>query len=665
MRAPLTYVADVNPEQTVAQVNELPEDRNFAEDEEVMAYIVNHVLPIIDYTVQNRGSLSEKWAANRRMDLQIFDDNRKYVGRSNTYMPAWSRANKTLIANMSAGLFPSDEYLDVIARTPGVMDEESKLMKSYLLHQFGTVAKVPNKIKPFLREFGNTGNAVLKFSWNQERKNMRKRSLLNPNMMMSDGRQSPAYHEGLSVSVRSIHNVFFFPMTAESLQDIQLITEVVQVSNGYVREMTRKKAWANGEQAIGNRTEMNKLLQSARLIEEKDNASDEPANVASTGDLGQTYLLETYTYMKLPKSAYNADEDTEAPVPVQIISCGGTLLNVRRNPFFHQAPPYLVARDNVHAGSFYGRGLAEMVAGLQHLANDFANQGNDAAIYALNPIVKVNTSYLKGLPPKMRPGAVWRMTDIDKGMAFDRPPMELIQGGQSMLQFYLGAVSDYGGAPPVLQGQSGGRSAKTATGAQILQRNALQPLQDVIEDIETDVLTPLMYHTQCLARQFQDRMEGLMVMGKPQELDPAIFEKEFEFRVLASSQMVNQQMRAQSVQQYLMAVTPLIPYLMQIGYKFDPAPLLRNMYYDGFGFRGFEDILQRVAPPNIMGPPPEGEEERGAPGQQTPPLPPNVSGFPGGEQMANPVPGEGDELGSVQAPAQQLAALFGATGGAL
>ncbi len=664
MRAPLTYVADVNPEQTTAMVNELPEDRNFADDADVVAYITNHILPIIDYTVQNRSALSEKWAANRRMDLQIFDDNRKYVGRSATYVPAWARANTTLIANMSAGLFPSDEYLDVIARSTDAGDEESKMMKSYLLHQFGTVGKVPNKIKPFLREFGNTGNAVLKFSWNQERKNMRKRSALNPNMMATDGRQSPAYHEGLSVSVRSIHNVFFFPMTAESLQDIQLITEVVQVSNGYVREMMRKKAWVNGEMAISNRTEMDKLLQEARLIEEKDKASDESANMASTGDLGQTYLLETYTYMKLPKPAYNADEDTDAPVPVQIISCGGIFLNVRRNPFFHQAPPYLMARANVHAGSFYGRGMAEAVAGLQHLANDFANQGNDAAIYALNPQVAVNTSYLKGPPPKMRPGVVWRMTDIDKGMKFFHPPLELLQGGQQMLQFYLGAVSDYGGAPPVLQGQSAGKGAKTATGAQILQRNALQPLQDVIEDIETDVLTPLMYHTQCLARQFQDRMEGLMVMGKPKELDPNIFEKEFEFRFLASSQMVNQQMRAQSVQQYLGAVTPLIPYLMQIGYKFDPAPLLRNMYYDGFGFRGFEDILQRVAPPNIMGPQAPGAEGGQGASPGGPPAPPNVSGFPGGEQMMNPVPGEGDELGAVQDPAQQLAALFGATGGA-
>lgn len=659
--APVLPVAEATPNESTAEVQELPMDINFADNEDVKNQFANDIYPTIQWLIANRQGLNEEWAKNRRMDLLIHDEGRKYNGRSNAYFPSWAKANNTIISNMASGVFPSDDYLDVQAMFPDG-DEDAKAMKAYMMHQVSAVSKLPSKIKPFIRERNNTGNGVIKFWYNKQPSE--KKSLRTFRGDQSMG--APVYNEGIMASVRSIHNVYVYPVTAEGPQDLLLITEITQVTNGYVRQMGRMHGWKNTDLAINNRNEMMSLMEQGKLVQEKDGLTPDAMGPAS-GDLAVTFILESYTFMKLPKAAYLPDEDPESALPVQVFSVGTQPLVIRRNPFFHQCPPYMFSRMNVHAGSFYGTGMATIVRGLQYLTNDFANQGNDAGVFSMMPVGFMNPAFMIGPPPKLRPGALLRMTDIDKGFKFDRPPTELITAGQAMIQFYSGATADFGGAPPVLQGQSAGRGARTATGAQILQRNALQPLSDEIDDIEGDICVPYMKKGQILARQYEDRERALLIMGKPGTVNPSIFDKEYEFMWLASSQMVNQQMRAQQVMTFLQAVTPLIPYMMQLGYTFDPAPLLKKVYYDGFGFRGFDDILKRGMPMGMMQPGGQQGQQGQQTGQQSPQgqPPANVSAFPGGEQMNNPVPGEGDELQNVQTPAQELAGLLGATGGAL
>lgn len=659
---PVLPIQDVVPDETVAEVNELPEDHNYAEDKDVLAFVKGQVFPVVRFIVANRTSLSESWAENRRMDLLIHDKNQGYRGRSNNYIPAWAKANNTLISQMSSGLFPTDEYLDCAAMGDA-SPEEAALMKAYAQYQFGDVAKLPWVIKPFLREMNNTGTGVLKYGWNKSAGRNVKRDPSSASGYGPDKRV--AYNEGLYVSARSIHNVYVYPVTAEHARELQLVTEVVSVPNSFVKQMGREKKWKNIEMALNNKSEMNAVLEAAKLIGEKDNLSPDASNPISE-ELGMTYILETYTYMKLPEDAYLDGEDTEALLPVQIFSVGGTPLCVRRNPNFHQSMPYLFGRANTHAGSFYGIGFAQYVRGLQHQCNDFANQGNDAATYALNPIIKMNPAFIVGTPPKIRPGVVWKLTDIRQGVEFDRPPTELITAGQSLLSYYSAAVADFGGAPPVLQGRGGGGGARTATGTQVLQRNALQPLQDQIEDLEGDVMVPLMKRLQCLARQFQDRELGLLVGGASKVVSPDVFDKEFEFRWLASSQMVNQQMRSQQVMTFVQSVAPLIPLIQQQGYVFDPVPLFKKVYYDGFGFRGFDEIFKK-APMQVGGmggpgmSPIPGQQAPGAQSQSQSQSQP--SAFPGGEQMENPVPGEGDQFNAANSPEQQLAGFLGGMGG--
>lgn len=655
--SPVLPINDASPDDAVNQTNELPEDYNFADDEDSKAFFTNEVLAIVKFITTNRVALSEKWAENRRMDYMVFDENQNYRGRSNAYIPAWAKVNKTLISQMSSGLFPTDEYLDCSAMN-GATDEEAAMMKAYAQYEFGEVAKLPYVIKPFLREMNNAGTAVLKYGWNQQRQGSLKRSKLD---VIEPDNEHPTYNEGLYVSARSIHNVFVYPVEAEHPRELQLIAEVVQIPNSFVLKMGRLKRWKNTEFAINNRAEMNAILEKARLIGEKDNLSPDTLGPV-TQTLGMTHVCEIYTYMRLPKRAYLPGEDTDELLPVQIFCVGSVPLSIRRNPFFHQCMPYLFGRDNVHAGSFYGIGTASMVKSLQQLVNDFSNQANDASNYALNPIIKLNPTFIVGTPPRLRPGVVWKMTDIDQGVKFDRPPPELITAGQSVMSYWQGAVADFGGAPPVLQGKSGSGGAKTATGSQILQRNALQPLQDTIEDLEGDVFVPLMKRLQSLARQFQKRDVGLLVSGSSKTVSPDIFDREYAFRWLASSQMVNQQMRAQQVLTLIQAAAPMIPYLMQLGYKFDPVPLFKKAYYDGMGFREFDKIFQRGMPPQVGLPQPGQPQPPGAQQAQSP-AQPQVSGFPGGPQVDNPVPGEGDELTAVKTPMEELSSVLGSLGG--
>lgn len=103
--------------------------KNWVSDPEMVERLKNEVWPILQWTRKNRMELEENWRAVRRMLLMQHDEGQRYIGRSNSYIPAWARALITLTSQVSRGLFPSDEYMDVTAKE-GTDAESARAVKS-------------------------------------------------------------------------------------------------------------------------------------------------------------------------------------------------------------------------------------------------------------------------------------------------------------------------------------------------------------------------------------------------------------------------------------------------------------------------------------------------------------------------------------------------------
>jgi len=659
----LIPTVDVQAARAVGAASGFPVLKNYADHDDIRQFAVSVLTPLIAQTRQDRAELELEWQALRKMVMLKHDENQRYKGKSNAYLPVYKRSEQTQVSMLSSGLFPSDDYLDVADRAEG-SSERAKAVKTYLQWEFERVAHVRAKLKPFLRQFIRYGNSVLKYWYHKE---TRYEGRVSPQDQLLAvlgqgpvGSFKPVCVDGLRVSSRSIFYWYVYPNTAESLDDATMVFEDMDVPKQHIIAKGKSGEWKNIEHALsGNHV----TEHSAHQAEHFADAGIQTPELFSGNDLGGVVTLtEVWTYMPLPDpDQYLEGEKVGTPVPVRLVLAGSTVLRATRNPLWTQKPPYLVARANVDPGLFYGDGVGRASKDTQYLANDFANQTNDCGMYGLNPIVKANPALMAGPMRPLAPGVTYFMTDINQGMAFDRPPIEQVNMGLTMLQTLIGMNQDFGGTPPILQGSAAGRVAKTATGAQILQKNASVPLQDIVEDLELDVLVPLMHATWVLAQQFREQPVLARVAGMQLQVSPSDLAIDPEFRWLASSQAANSQQRAQQVISFLQVMPQLVPLLQQSGKMFDPEPLLRKLHNDGFGFRGFEQVVRPLPPAPAM---PGSPDAGGAPGESGS-LP-----MDGGDRVRSAVeqvggeyadvaPGEGEAFMEVREAADDIAGDMG------
>lgn len=648
-----------------AGVPMLPSLDNVAEDPNIIEWLNKNLYQLVSKLRSRRQPLELEWQALRRMGQLVRDDGAKYLGRSQAYVPVWARTANTLISTIQQGLFPSDDYMDVYDRGSGDT-ETARALKAYMQFEFETVGQVRRYTKPGIRQFVTYGNFVAKFVYKKELK-VRGRMLKGLDAMLTAGfsQESSAYDEGLCFSARDLFKVWAYPETAESQRDLLLVMEDIDMPRAHIERMGRLRRWVNVDAA----------LTGSQPTETAYNRSQQMADQGAMPDVNEFVgnelaevrtLTEVWTFAPLPKKCLLQGEQEGDYVPTRILLAGAANipLVVMRNPYFHQCFPYLIGRQNVEPGFFWGSGSGRLARWLQYLANDFANQTNDAGIYALNPILVLNPSYVAGPLPPLRPGVTWKMTNINEGMRFERPPIELMQAGNTQMNQYISMTQDFSGAPNVLQGSGAGKAAKTATGAQILQRNALSPLQDLVEDLENDVLVPLMRGAWRNAMQYRETDTVLRVMGSPLTVRPEDLAIDAEFRWLASSQAANAQQRAQAGIQFIQSLLPLMPLLNQQGYVVDPLPLLRRVYNDGLGFRGFDEMIKQAqagaapgsAPPMQPGQPPQ---QTPATQEQGDRVRSALEQLNGQHNSGDMVPGEGGDFMQMRHGADETAALQG------
>lgn len=581
-----------------------------------------------------RQTLEEEWLAIQRMIVLAHDDGRKYIGRSAAYLPVYARARKTLTSQITKNLFPSDEYMDVSDRENG-QTEAAKSVKTVIQYEFDVSARARAMFKPFVGQFVDFGFAVMKrwYRTNKVIKPKRVRTKVAPTKM-----GDVKYDEGFTLSNRSVFNVVVYPEWAEEKRDLQIEAERMEVSSAYVNAMANSKRWVNCEEALttGANSDNFDWCNQQSMVDVSSIPGTYQWRNAKGHPMDSVTIVEAWFRMVFPKDQYADDEDPTLPVPARAVFVNGVPVLCRRNPFYDQESPYEYARDNIVAGNFYGNGAGRLVRFLQYLANDFANQTNDVGIYGLNPITLVNTSYFSGAMDALKPGRTYRVRDLDKSIKFVSPDVNIVQWGQGLLNSIVLMAQDGSGAMPVLQGS---KAASTATGTERLQQNAMQPLQDTVEDIEAQVMIPLMRAAWELARQFRNKPFFRKVLGEPpvdangqplldpitkqpmpapmvvHEILPANIDIDCEMKYLASSQAVSRSARQQQLLAFIQLMQPLMPLLQLQGKMLNPELIAQRGWSDGLGNRNFDKL---IIPMPMQGMPMQG----GGPVQPGQPQPP-------------------------------------------
>lgn len=670
-QAPYASVAEVSLADEVqrsATPQLFPDIQNYATDEDTYNFCQNEVRSIIRRIKMRRKPLEDEWLAIQRLRTLTHDGGQKYKGRSNVYMPTYATAHNTIVSQLSRGLFPSDDYMDVYAKDIN-REQEATAVKDAIKYEFECNAKIKVQTKPMLSQVVDHGNGVVKY-WFRTGKEFKGRK---QNKQFSF---TPIHQSGLTVSARSIFNVVVFPETASDEKEVQLTAEYITVSQEYAKALGASDRWLN----------MDKALAAGATNSEEQTARDQTLNDVAkipgiTEDVDGTdarengpakllTVIECYCSIKLPKSAYVEGEDSSRPVPARIVFLGDIPVSVTRNPFYHQKHPYKWYRVNVVPGSFYGSWCGRRARYLQYLINDFANQTNDAGIYSLNPMWAMDTNLMVGPILPVAPGRIYRVRgDLKNALQPIRPEGAHIQYGNQLLNLYISALMDNTGAPPVLQGV--GRSEETATGQSILQRNSLQPLQDVVEDGEAQVFAPLMEDCWALIVQYSDK--EVLINGKAIALSD-LDEFFYDFKFIASSQVANQQARATQATAFLQALVPMIPLMLQQGQVINPTPVLKRLYTD-LGLRQFDEFVYPVQQNPLMMQQLMSQQAQGAPSnndtgnsQQNMPMPT----VPNGPENNAPIPGMGlgeapaqatDDFDVTRTIADEMAAMAGRAGG--
>jgi hypothetical protein len=647
---------------------------NLADDDYIKGQIREHLVGLIEEGRRQRQPLEEEWRAIDRMEMLMHDSSQMYFGRHNAYLPVFMRIVRSLVAQLRRGLFPSDEYMDVADRLTGD-PQRAFPTKAYVQWELESNARVRMQAAPMLGQLVKQGQTVWKRWYNREVHYQGKMVQGPFGPQLSYG---PTYREGLRVKPISIFNFYMWPTTAGSIHEAEWVWEDIDVPLSQIQYLIEKGVLKGNRAAMDAPEPDTHQLQASEVHQNLYGiAAPQQGTLQGNHLAAVRTLTHAWGKLKLPRHMLLPNEDPDCPYPVRIVMAGQVPVYVTRNPFLDQMPPYDCLSTNTRPGFIYGYGDGKAAQAVQSLTNDCFNQLMDVQAYCNNPVLKYNPTLCPFPLPALYPGVPMPTLDINQGMAFERPPHQMVDYGQGMVSFLRGLEEDLAGAPPQSQGNSS-RQAKTATQAQILQYNSMTPLQDRVEEIENGMLVPTAKAAWMLGQQYRDATIFAIVSGASVKVTPADLVIDAEFRWLASSQAIAQAQRMQQMTQILqVAVNPaVLQLLMGQGYIVDPAPLIARMY-GAAGLRGYDSFIRRMGPPMAPGMPvpPEmmaaqaqafqgaaGMMDRQAPGDRARSATEQAGAGPQGGRP-DAMPGEANEFMAVRQQADDLAGSYGGMNG--
>jgi hypothetical protein len=569
--------------------------RNYATVDKVRQRIQKEIVPLINNVRSNRQAMNAWWRKLFHVWTMQHDGDEGYRGKSKLFMPAGRKGIETLSAQLIAGTFPGDDVFGAMARGDDAnAADRAENVKRVLKYRIDSTANVRIKADPFYRQLVITGNSPVKVFHQRKSINAKLRNVLG----MMETKERILFDSPVFKPVDAA-DFYMWPESVDDTRDVQIMFE--DLSTTYAHALSRARDGAYDMEQVkksgSNSNQQTRTSTQDRLEAQELSLTD------TSGGWGVVDITEIW--MDFDPAAESKEEERN-PVPFLItITAGGEVWRAIPNPFWHQMPPFLPGRMGITQGRILGTGFVEAIRELNRLLNDQTNQAMDAADYVINPIVKTNPLLVHGRLAKLAPGVQWFVTDIERAVSFERPPVELINASSILMTQTQSWIQDFMGAPPVLSGGGApGRAFKTATGIGTAQANARLPLQEIVRLQEECVWKPMLMMFHSIDQQFAK--EPFLVPGKEQgqrtRLSPDSIAGDWDFEWLASTQTSQAAMKGSQIMEAvsLLSNPKIIETLQANQVRVNPAPLMRRLFQEVLGIRNVDEVLIRDA----LGPPP-------------------------------------------------------------
>lgn len=532
-------------------------------------------------TIRQAYDNDEEWRLKIESNWNIYncrlDDNQSYSGFSQGYVPVVRDCVDARGRKILKQLFPvRGRNLEGVS-SDGMTPYATISLLEYYIRQSG----LRTTLEAMLTQGDVTGQWQLYVDWYAEKKQVTR--VVEKQAQLDDGTPSPddtyadiedqEYTENCpDISVVPTLDVAVIPPTVDELRKAEIVVICHRYSETKVQSMIDRGVFVN--------------VRCDELMEAFDQYGENPESIG-------VKVLEqlgidvdgTDVHARVYEAHFKLTLDGEHREPAVVwYRHDGVPLGILANPYWCKRLPLISVPVKKQPGSFWGTPVIEPVRSLQWDINDVHNIGNDAAKYALNPVIMTdpqkNPQYQNLI---MTMAAVWPTSPQDT-QPLALPPV--YQHAQQIIEFLKMQVrqsmnvTEYAlGAMP--QGRK--NNSQVAAVGQEQEIGAT----DVASDVEDRVLNPLVELIFELDQQYRvDELDVLTrgevgLQAHMERVKPQQFTKKYQFNWLGTD-FTNSIAR---IQQKIAAMNVLrgVPPEALNGKRVDITPIIEDMISTVFG----------------------------------------------------------------------------------
>jgi hypothetical protein len=463
--------------------------KNYATNESVASRAYQLATEYIHSAKTARKNKEAEWLEDLRLWACQNSDAQMYIGRSNLIVPELHNQVESTVGQFQSGLFPNDDYLGCIP-TKNTKIEESIQIKEAVFHELDHKNDLPSLSERYNRQKALYGTAFLKPVFEK----MMKSVVLKNEKGYDEVRVVPQF-QGVKVNCMDTFHTYVYPETANSVDEALCTFDEAFIPLRLLKQNEKYK----------NTADIHEVHQDFGDYGWVDTIRMNIANLASSNAYRNKAVLVTELWL---------DFDI---IPGEFVPCVISLANynnvieVRRNPFWHQSKPHLMGRYmKGPSGEVYGHSLPERLRSLQYMITDLGNQTMDSLTYTLNPIAIIDPGVAGDVNSfKMQPGARWFANP--QGISFQTFP-DISQSGFQGMQQVRQMIQQFSDLAPSTAPQLSGK-VRSATQASAVQNEISQNLKNMIRSDEADVFSPLAARTHWLLKQFQTEEYQIVTQG--------------------------------------------------------------------------------------------------------------------------------------------------------
>lgn len=492
---------------------------NFASLPKVRERIENYFKEKTSALRDQREVLEDEWMRFTNMWNVEHDQHHQYRGNSELYIPEVRKNVESQARQLTEAQFPNgNDVMDVVPGRAGTKKGAviQKSVRQWQIHQAG----LRMEMHVFNRQACLLGTSPAFVPWVKKEQNVFRRKLAKDRKNIETGREKIELFNGPEFITRDLFKWYALNPKKKDFREDGCF-EIAVLNEFDLRRRDKKGNLNDLKEIIESASDVNALEELEKDVERMERmgltVSDQGyAGVATleddTASEDKLYLSTLiFTNINLPE-ATESDEDPKQPIPVMIELINGRATLIKRNPFWHQTPPYVVGKYiQPNSDFFYGQGIPKAIQFMQYEINSKAEQSMDSATLALNPLAIVDPG-LAGHANDfvVEPGGVWFASP--EGIKFQTIP-DVSATGYQAIGLLRGQMQEYSDRAPALPPQLAGKS-RSATQSAIVNSAIQVDLKSFLLNSEIQVLSPLMEMWESLTEQNIDEDQVIMIMGR-------------------------------------------------------------------------------------------------------------------------------------------------------